>query len=155
MNELIEAFPVKSVLIFELFEISNELDNRSGKLRLFRALVDTIFNWALDPPLSITSGVDAAAVMVKPCVWFVSPIFKIPTVWVAFRVTVMLFAMLFVKFAVDEVPLAVMLPDQFVGAVQFPLTTELQDPSAARKLGAKARDIGTQNARAILRSFQF
>jgi len=60
---------------------------------------------------------------------------------------------LFITRGVDAA--AVMLPDQFVGAVQFPLTTELQDPSAARKLGAKARDIGTQNARAILRSFQF
>ena len=44
VNELIKAFPVKLVAVFELFEISNELDNRSGKLRVFAALVDTMFN---------------------------------------------------------------------------------------------------------------
>jgi len=73
---------------------------------------------------------------------------------VAFSVTVMPFAMLFVKFAVDEVPLAVMLPDQFVAVVQFPLMTEVQDPSAARKHGVNARVIATQRARAILGSLQ-
>jgi hypothetical protein len=105
--------------------------------------------------LSITKGVAAEAVMVKPRVWSVSPIFKMPTVWVAFSVTVVAFTMLFVKFAVAEVPLAVMLPDQFVGVVQLPFTVEVQDPLWARKLGAKARDMGTQSARAILRDFQF
>jgi hypothetical protein len=93
--------------------------------------------------------------MVKPCDWFVSPIFRIPTVWVAFSVTVTAAVMLFVKFAVAEVPLAVMLPDQFVGVVQLPFTVDVQDPLWARKLGAKARDMGTQSARAILRDFQF
>jgi hypothetical protein len=63
--------------------------------------------------------------------------------------------MLFVKFAVAEVPLAVILPDQFVGVVQLPFTVDVQDPSAARKLGAKARIIGTKSARVILESFQF
>jgi hypothetical protein len=81
--------------------------------------------------------------------------FKIPTVWVAFSVTVIAAVMLFVKFAVAEVPLAVMLPDQFVVVVQFPLALEAQDPSAARKLGTKASDIGMKSARAILGSFQF
>ena len=90
----------------------------------------------------------------KPRDWFVSPIFKIPTVWVAFRVTVMAVVMLFVKFAVDEVPLAVMLPDQFVGVVQFPLAIEVHDPFAPRKDGANARVIATQRARAILGSLQ-
>lgn len=155
MNELIEPFPEKDVVVFELFLISNEPDNRRGRLRVFAALVDTMFSWALDPPLSITRGVAAEAVMMKPRDWLVSPIFKIPTVWVAFRVTVMAVVMLFVKFAVDEVPFAVMFPDQFVGVVQFPLAVVDQDPSAARKLGAKASDIGTQSARAILRNFQF
>ena len=135
--------------------ISNEPDIRSGRLRVFAALVDTKFTWALDPLLSITSGVAVEAVMVKPCDWFVSPIFKIPTVWVAFSVTVRATVMLFVKFAVAEVPLAVMLPDQFVVSVQFPFAFAVQVPSAARKLGAKDRDTGTQSARAILRSFQF
>lgn len=135
--------------------ISKELDNCSGRLRKFAALVDTKFNWALDPPLSITSGVAVEAVKVKPCVWFVSPIFKIPTVWVAFSVTVTAGEMLFVKFAVAEVPLAVMLPDQFVAVVQLPFTVDVQDPSAARKLGAKARVIGTKSASNTLRSFQF
>jgi hypothetical protein len=74
---------------------------------------------------------------------------------VASSVTVRAAVMLFVKFAVAEVPLAVMLPDQFVAVVQFPLAFAVQDPSAARKLGAKARDIGTKRARAILRNFQF
>jgi hypothetical protein len=78
-----------------------------------------------------------------------------PTVWVAFSVTVVAFTMLFVKFAVAEVPLAVMLPDQFVGVVQLPFTVDVQDPLWALKLGAKARDMGTQSARAILRDFQF
>ena len=135
--------------------ISNEPEIRSGTLRVFEALVDTKFNWVLDPPLSITKGVAAEAVMVKPRVWSVSPIFKMPTVWVAFSVTVVAFTMLFVKFAVAEVPLAVMLPDQFVGVVQLPFTVEVQDPLWALKLGAKARDMGTQSARAILRDFQF
>jgi hypothetical protein len=135
--------------------ISNEPDICSGTLRVFTALVDTKFNWALDPPLSITSGVAAEALKVKPCDWFVSPIFKIPTVWVALSVTVTAVVMLFVKFAVAEVPLAVMLPDQFVVVVQFPVAFDVQDPSAARKLGIKARVIGTKSARAILRSFQF
>ena len=135
--------------------ISNEPEIRSGTLRVFEALVDTKFNWVLDPPLSITKGVAAEAVMVKPRVWSVSPIFKMPTVWVAFSVTVVAFTMLFVKFAVAEVPLAVMLPDQFVGVVQLPFTVDVQDPLWARKLGAKARDMGTQSARAILRDFQF
>jgi hypothetical protein len=135
--------------------ISNEPEIRSGTLRVFEALVDTKFNWVLDPPLSITKGVAAEAVMVKPRVWSVSPIFKMPTVWVAFSVTVVAFTMLFVKFAVAEVPLAVMLPDQFVGVVQLPFTVDVQDPLWARKLGAKARVMGTQSARAILRDFQF
>ncbi len=65
MKELIEAFPEKVVVVFELFLISNEPDNRSGTPIVFTALVDTMFNWALDPPLSITRGVAAAAVMVK------------------------------------------------------------------------------------------
>ena len=93
--------------------------------------------------------------MVKPRVWSVSPIFKIPTVWVAFSVTVVAFAMLFVKFAVEEIPLAVMLPDQFVAVVQLPFAVAVQDPSAARKLGSKARDIDTKSARIFLGSFQF
>ena len=135
--------------------ISNEPDIRSGTLRVFAPLVDTKFNWTLDPPLSITRGVAVEAVMVKPCDWFVSPIFKMPTVWVAFSVTVRATVMLFVKFAVAEVPLAVMLPDQFVAVVQFPLASAVQDPLWARKLGAKASDIGTKSARAILGSFQF
>ena len=135
--------------------ISNEPEIRSGTLRVFEALVDTKFNWVLDPPLSITKGVAAEAVMVKPRVWSVSPIFKMPTVWVAFSVTVVAFTMLFVKFAVAEVPLAVMLPDQFVGVVQLPFTVDVQDPLWALKLGAQARDMGTQSARAILRDFQF
>ena len=135
--------------------ISNEPEIRRGTLRVFEALVDTKFNWVLDPPLSITKGVAAEAVMVKPRVWSVSPIFKIPTVWVAFSVTVVAFAMLFVKFAVDEVPLAVMLPDQFVVSVQFPFAFAVQDPLWAFKLGAKARDIGTKSARIFLGSFQF
>ena len=134
--------------------ISNEPEIRSGTLRVFEALVDTKFNWVLDPPLSITKGVAAEAVMVKPRVWSVSPIFKMPTVWVAFSVTVVAFTMLFVKFAVAEVPLAVMLPDQFVGVVQLPFAVAVQDPLWARKLGAKARDIGTKSAKAALRSFQ-
>ena len=83
-----------------------------------------------------------------------SPIFKIPTVWVAFSVTVTFAVMLFVKFAVAEVPLAVMLPDQFVAVVQLPFAVEVQFPSAARKLGAKARVIGTKSARIFLESFQ-
>ena len=123
-------------------------------LRVFVALVDTKFNWALDPPLSITKGVAAEAVMMKPRVWSVSPIFKMPTVWVALSVTVVAFAMLFVKFAVAEVPLAVMLPDQFVAVVQLPFTVDVQDPSAARKHGVNARVIATQRARAILGSLQ-
>ena len=135
--------------------ISNELEIWSGTLRVFAALVDTKFNWALDPPLSSTRGVAVEAVMVKPCDWFVSPIFKIPTVWVAFSVTVMADVMLFVKFAVAEVPLAVMLPDQFVGVVQLPFTVDVQDPLWALKLGAKASDIDTKSARVILRNFQF
>ena len=135
--------------------ISNEPEIRSGTLRVFEALVDTKFNWVLDPPLSITKGVAAEAVMVKPRVWSVSPIFKMPTVWVAFSVTVVAFTMLFVKFAVAEVPLAVMLPDQFVGVVQLPFTVDVQDPLWARKHGTKARDIGTKSARVILRNFQF
>ena len=117
--------------------------------------MDTKFNWALDPPLSITKGVVVEALKVKPCDWFVSPIFKIPTVWVAFSVTVRAAVMLFVKFAVAEVPLAVMLPDQFVVVVQFPLASAVQDPSAARKLGTKAKVIGTKSASNTLRSFQF
>ena len=136
--------------------ISKELDNCSGRLRKFAPLVETKFTWALDPPLSITSGVVVEALKVKPCDWFVSPIFKIPTVWVAFSVTVIAAVMLLVKFAVAEVPLAVMFPDQFVAVVQFPVAfVDVQDPSAARKLGAKARGIGTKSARAVLRSFQF
>ena len=135
--------------------ISNEPEIRSGTLRVFEALVDTKFSWVLDPPLSITKGVAAEAVMVKPRVWSVSPIFKIPTVWVAFSVTVMAVVMLFVKFAVAEVPLAVMLPDQFVTVVQFPLAFDVQLPLWACKLGSKARDIDTKSARAILRSLQF
>ena len=135
--------------------ISNEPEIRSGTLRVFAALVDIKFNWALDPPLSITRGVAAEALMEKPCDWFVSPIFKIPTVWVAFSVTVMAVVMLFVKFAVAEVPLAVMLPDQFVAVVQFPLAFDVQFPLWACKLGAKAKVIGTKSARAILGSFQF
>jgi len=135
--------------------ISNEPEIRSGTLRVFEALVDTKFNWVLDPPLSITKGVAAEAVMVKPRVWSVSPIFKMPTVWVAFSVTVVAFTMLFVKFAVAEVPLAVMLPDQFVGVVQLPFTVDVQDPLWALKLGAKASDIDTKSARVILRNFQF
>ena len=43
-------------------------------------LVDTKFSWAFDPPLFINRGVAAEAVKVNPCDWFVSPIFKIPTV---------------------------------------------------------------------------
>jgi hypothetical protein len=93
--------------------------------------------------------------MVKPADWFVSPIFKIPTIWVVLSVTVRAAVMLFVKFAVAEVPLAVMLPDQFVAVVQFPLASAVQDPLWALKLGAKASDIGTKSARAILGSFQF
>ena len=124
-------------------------------MRVFAPLVETKFNWALDPPLSITSGVVVEALKVKPFDWFVSPIFKIPTVWVAFSVTVTAAVMLFVKFAVAEVPLAVMLPDQFVVVVQFPLAFEVQDPSAAGKLGIKAKDIGTKSARIFLESFQF
>lgn len=72
----------------------------------------------------------------------------------AFSVTVMPFAMLFVKFAVDEVPLAVMLPDQFVAVVQFPLAVEVHDPFAPLKHGVNARVIATQRARAILGSLQ-
>ena len=135
--------------------ISNEPEIWSGRLRIFAALVDTKFNWTLDPPLSITKGVAAEAVMVKPCDWFVSPIFKIPTVWVAFSVIVRAAVMLFVKFAVAEVPLAVMLPDQFVVSVQFPFAFAVQDPLWARKHGSKERDSGTKSARVILKKFQF
>ena len=72
----------------------------------------------------------------------------------AFSVTVMPFVMLFVIFAVDEVPLAVMLPDQFVAVVQFPLAVEVHDPFAPLKHGVNARVIATQRARAILGSLQ-
>ncbi len=72
----------------------------------------------------------------------------------AFSVIVRAAVMLFVKFAVAEVPLAVMLLDQFVVVVQFPLASADQDPSAARKLGVNARVIATQRARAILGSLQ-
>lgn len=155
MKELIEPFPLKIWVLFELLLISNELDNWSGTPRKFAALVETKFNWALDPPLFITRGVAAEALMVKPCDWSVSPMFKMPTVWVALSITVRAAVMLFVKFAVAEVPLAVMLPDQFVVSVQFPFTFAVQFPLWARKLGAKARITGTKSAKAILGSFQF
>jgi hypothetical protein len=74
---------------------------------------------------------------------------------VAFSVTVTAVVMLFVKFAVAEVPLAVMLPDQLVAVVQFPFAFAVQDPLWAFKLGAKASDIGTKSARIFLESFQF
>lgn len=155
VKDLIEPLPLKVWVWFELLLISNEPDICSGTPRVFAPLVDTKFNWALDPPLSITRGVAAEALMVKPCDWFVSPIFKIPTVWVVLSVTVRAAVMLFVKFAVAEVPLAVMLPDQLVAVVQFPLASAVQDPLWAFKLGAKASDIGTKSARVILESFQF
>jgi len=80
VNELIKAFPEKVIVLFELFEISNELANWRGAPMVVALLVDTKFSWAFDPPLFITSGVAAEAVMVNGCDWFVSPIFKIPTV---------------------------------------------------------------------------
>jgi hypothetical protein len=67
VKDLIEPFPLNVWVWFELLLISNEPDIWSGTLRVFAPLVDTKFNWTLDPPLSITKGVAAEAVMVKPC----------------------------------------------------------------------------------------
>ena len=67
----------------------------------------------------------------------------------AFSVTVRPAVMLFVKFAVAEVPLAVMLPDQFVVVVQFPLAFAVQDPSEAINCGAKDIKIVAETASSI------
>ena len=66
----------------------------------------------------------------------------------AFSVTVRVAVMLFVKLAVAEVPLAVMLPDQFVGVIQFPLAFAVQDPSSAINCGADGKNIATETTRA-------